>query len=66
MRLSQRRVSGKSLAVAAAVFLPGVMACAEDRIIFVDDFVIDALVIGYISSTQSITLGFDKGDFTIP
>ena len=66
MRFKRGRIFRKSLAVAAALFLPGVMACAEDRIIFVDDFVMNATVVGYNASTESITLGFDKGTLAIP
>lgn len=52
--------------VAAMVLVLGTRVRAEDRVIFVDDFVMDATVMGYDSDTEGITLGFDKGTLTIP
>lgn len=51
---------------AALLLLLGTAVLADDRIIFVDDFVLDAVVVGYNPDSATITLEIAMGTLTIP
>jgi len=48
------------------LLLLGTAVVADDRVIFVDDFVMDAVVVGYNPDAASVTLEIDMGTLTIP
>ena len=67
MRTKPTVLPGKSLGVTllTAVLLVGT-AFADDRIIFIDDFVMDAIVVGYDPVMGNVTLEVARGTVSIP